>query len=412
MNEDKILSYWESLTGLDKAGIRKIGKIEKPLIDIAEKVYYGYYYNERSWFGISDYIRNDALCAYIPFELGKSDMNKDVKKKLMVLILESSGTEYSYRKLPYHFMVDSITDEGKNIREWLRYLVREDTITPREIISKNSREVMASKNVSDLERILYYFSLPAVFKNNAFFNEFTSGLLNSSLSEEIKTDIANLITDPDELKEFLKEMTGMLIISGVKLGDIKFEDASFLGDLSDFELPVSKDLVSDFHKSLLSVHISDFEHTRRHVCKWMLSLLTLADKKKMIKDVLNEGDKHLLLGVGDYLQFHGKEFDNEFLEGIIKKGTGSAECDIRYLFYGLAFVLLDDIEKYVNHSLSDKAIKVRNTLSDVALSPYKHKDMDDVRREKLLKYVLDKNVNLSKRQQGRMKRFKVKFKLK
>jgi len=411
MNEDKILSYWESLTGLDKAGIGKIGKIEKQLIDITNSVYYEYYYNERSWLGISDYIRDDSLCAYIPFGLSQSDIDNDVKKKLMILMLEHSGKEYSCRKLPYHFMVNSITDDGKNIREWLRYLVREDTITPREIIFKNSREVMASKNVSDLERILYYFSLPAVLKNNAFFNEFTTDLLNSSLSEEIKTDIANLIMDPDELKEFLKEMTGMLIISGVKLGDIKFEDASFLGDLSDFELPVSKDLVSDFHKSLLSVYISDFEHTRRHVCKWMLSLLTLADKKKMIKEVLNEGDKHALFGVGDYLQFHGKEFDSRFLEGIIKEGINSAECDMRSLFYGLAFVLLDDIEGYVNHSLSDAAIKVRNTLSDVALSPYKYKEMDDERREKLLKYVLDKNVNLSKRQQGRMKKFKVKFKV-
>jgi len=99
------------------------------------------------------------------------------------------------------------------------------------------------------------------------------------------------------------------------------------------------------------------------------------------------------------------------LEGIIKEGINSAECDMRSLFYGLAFVLLDDIEGYVNHSLSDAAIKVRNTLSDVALSPYKYKEMDDERREKLLKYVLDKNVNLSKRQQGRMKKFKVKFKV-
>jgi len=36
---------------------------------------------------------------------------------------------------------------------------------------------------------------------------------------------------------------------------------------------------------------------------------------------------------------------------------------------------------------------------------------DERPREKLLKYVLDKNVNLSKRQQGRMKKFKVKFKV-
>lgn len=411
MNANKILNYWESLTGLDEAGMRKIGKIEKQLIDIAENAYYKNYYKEHSWLGILDYIINDDLCAYIPFELSKSGMDKDVKKKLMVLMLERSVKEYSYRKLPYHFMADIITGDAGNIRDWLRYLVREDYITPREIIFKNSREVMESKNVSDLERILYYFSLPAVFKNNAFFNEFTADLLNSSLSEEMKTEIANLIMNPDELEEFLKETESTLIISGVKLGVLKFEGVPFLDNLPDFEPLVSKDLVSDFHKSLWDVHISDFEHTRRHVCKWMLSLVTLGDKKKAIKDVIDEGDKHMLFGVGDYLQFHGKEFNNEFLEGIIKKGVNSAECDMRYLFYGLAFALLDDIEKYVNHSLRDNAIKVRNTLSDVALSPYKYKEMDDERREKLLKYVLDRKVNLSKRQQGRMKKFKLKFKL-
>ena len=88
MNEDKILSYWESLTGLDKAGIGKIGKIEKQLIDITNSVYYEYYYNERSWLGISDYIRDDSLCAYIPFGLSQSDIDNDVKKKLMILMLD------------------------------------------------------------------------------------------------------------------------------------------------------------------------------------------------------------------------------------------------------------------------------------------------------------------------------------
>jgi|GEM_PF-3434055 len=414
MNENEILNYWKSLTGLDKAGIRKIGNIEKQIIDMAKHVYYEHFYKEHSWFDILDYIRDDSLCTYIPFELSESDLDKNVKKKLMVLILECSSKGYGYRKLPYHFMVDSITGEGEHIRKWLRYLVREDRITSREIIFKNSGKVMTSKNISDAEKILYYFSLPAVFKNNTFFNEFTVNLLesSSSISEEMKTDIANLIMDPGELEEFLKEAVNALTLSSIKSGDLKFEGAPFLDNLSDFEPPVSMDLVNDFRMSLWGVYISSFEHTRRHVCRWMLSLLTLKDKKKAIKDLMDDGDKFMLFGAGDYLQFHGKEFDNKFLKDLIEEGTDSVDCDIRYLFYGLAFILLDDIEKYVDYSLRDKAIKVRNTLADVTLSPYKYKEMDDERRKKLIKYVIDKNVELGKRQQGRLKKFKVKFKVK
>ncbi|ODS39217.1 MAG: hypothetical protein A7316_06240 [Candidatus Altiarchaeales archaeon WOR_SM1_86-2] len=406
MDDNKILEYWKSLTGLDRSEMRGI---KKDLIGVVKRVYFEYYYREHSWFDISDYIREDALCTHIPFELSKSDLDGDVKKKLMVLMLEHSGNEYGYRKLPYHFMVSEIMDDG--IRKWLRYMVRKDPVTPRDVIFKNSGKVMASKDVSGTEKMLYYFSLPNVFKNNAFFNEFTANLLKSSpsISGEMKTDIANLIMNPDELAEFLKEAGSALTLSSIKTGDLKFEDAPFLDNLPDFKPIVSDDLINDFRMSLWNVRISSFEHTRRHVCKWMLSLLSLKDKKKVIKDIMSENDKPMLLGAGDYLQFHGDEFDNDFLKKTIEGGIDSVESDIRALFYGLAFILLDDIEGYIDKSLNDKAIKVRHTLANVTLSPYKYKDMDDERKGKLIKYIIDRNVKLTKRQRGRLKKFKMKF---
>jgi len=408
MDDARILEYWESRIELDEPEIQKI---KKHLIVIYRGVYFEDY--PKTARGIIDMFfpdENKHLDNWIPFEIEDSDLENYIKKKLMILMLEHSADGYGHRDFPYHFMVNKIMGKRKGVRKWLKYLMRKDETSPNGIFFENSSKVMMSEKISDLEKILYFFSLSNSLKGSVL-NELTTNLLASEMSEELKIDIANLIMDPDDLKEFIEEMNSALALSAIKTGDLKFQDKDFVKDLPDIEPIVSEDLVNDFFIAFREIYPSDFEHTRRHVCKWELSILPVKDKKKMIKYIMDEKDKHTILGAADYLQLHSKEFDNKFLKKIVENGINSVECDVRRLFYGLAFTLLDDIEKYIDMSLNDSAKKVRNTLADVALSPYKYKDMPRDTRKKLINYVILRNVKLKKRQQGRLRKLKNKFKI-
>ncbi|OQX22079.1 MAG: hypothetical protein BWK75_01665 [Candidatus Altiarchaeales archaeon A3] len=419
--DDAILTYWKSLTGMKNS---EIENIKEELIDVANNTYYKHYYRDYPHITIEYYIREGELCEYFPLELYESKLDDDTKKKLIFLMLKNSDKD-TWIKYPFHFMADKIIDN--DIEKWVNYLVRKDILSPPEIIFKNSDRIMSSKAINNFEKILYYLSLSYVLDKGILFNQYTEHLLNSEFAEGIKADIANLILGEEEIKEFIEKARSLVFTLCVKHNFVKFDfdkdkEKEITAKLKNTPEIVSKDYVVAFNKAMSEIYPSNFGSTKRHVAKWMLSVIHPDQKRKTIIEIMDENDKQSVFGVVDFIQSNLKEFnvtdtstsfafdlerDGNFLNNIIDKGISSEEGDIRKLFYILVFVLLDekDIGKYIDKSREDDAIKVRDALAEVALSVTKYKDIDNERRKKLIEYVVGKKVKLNKKQQNRIKKF-------
>ncbi len=424
--DDAILTYWKSLTEMKKS---EIENIKEELIEIANNAYYKCHRGdnfENPVFTIEYYISEEELCRYIPLELYNSKLDDDTKKKLIFLMLKNCDKDrWETKNYPFHFMVDKIVDN--DIEKWVKYLVRRNTLSPPEIIFKNSDRVMSSKAINNSEKILYYLSLSYVLDKGVLFNQYTMHLLNSEFAEEIKADIANIILGEEGIKEFIEKARSLVFTLCVKHNFVKFDfdkdkEKDIIANLKNTPEIVSKDYVVAFSNAMSKIYPSNFESTKRHVTKWMLFVIPPDQKRKAIMEIMDENDKQSVFGAVDFIRSNLREFnvtdtstsfafdlerDGNFLKNIIDKGISSTEGDIRNLFYILAFVLLDEkaIEKYVDKSLEDDAIKVRDSLAEVALSGMKYENIDNERRKKLIKYAVEKKVKLNKKQGDRIKKF-------